>query len=100
MNRDECALVVSINYLATALSNGTEGIGLPKTMTVDNGPEFAGKTVEKVILRAFHGRIRDELPNIEMYCTLTEVKEKLESWRLDYNAQRPPCRIEHGLPVQ
>ena len=30
--------------VAAALAKGTEGIGLAQTMTVDNGPEFAGST--------------------------------------------------------
>ncbi len=85
--------MVGIRYLAIALAKGTEGIGLPQTMTVDNGPEFAGNPVENGYIESFNGHLRDELPNTEMFCTLTEVKEKLESWRLDYTTQRPHCRI-------
>ena len=85
------------------------GIGLPQTITVDNGPEFAGKVlnewayghgieldfirpgkpVENGYIESFNGRLRDELLNIELFCTLAEAKEKLEAWRLDYNTQRP-----------
>ena len=86
-----------------------EGIGFPQTITVDNGPEFAGKVldewayghgiqldfirpgkpVENGYIKSFNGRLRDELLNTEIFYTLAEVKEKLEAWRLDYNTQRP-----------
>ena len=98
--------------VATALAKAAEGIGFPQTITVDNGPEFAGKVldewayghgielyfirpgkpVENGYIESFNGRLRDELLNTEIFYTLVEVKEKLEAWRLDYNTQRPPCR--------
>ena len=40
-------------------------------------------------IESFNGRLRDELLNTEIFSTLAEVKEKLESWRFDYNTQRP-----------
>ena len=109
------------NKVADTLTKAAEGIGLPQTITVNNGPEFAGKVqdqwayghgieldfsrpvkpVENGYIESFNGRLRDELLNIEIFCTLAEVKEKLEAWRFDYNTQRlhsslgyrPPARI-------
>ena len=78
MKRDECVLVVSIRYLAIAMAKDTEGIGLPQTMTVDNGLECSDKPVENGYIEGFNGHLRGELPDTEMSCTLTEVKEKLE----------------------
>ncbi len=68
--------------VAAALAKGTEGIGLAQTMTVDNGPEFAGSTrsaglwpqhgtgffrpskpVENGYIESFNGHLRDEIPN-------------------------------------
>ena len=91
--------------VAAALMKAAAGIGLPQTITVDNGPEFAGKVldawayghgieldfirpgkpVENGYIESFNGRLRDELLNTELFCTLAEAKEKLEAWRLDYN---------------
>ena len=95
--------------VAAALEKTAEGIGLPQTITVDNSPEFAGKVldqwayghgieldfiwpgkpVENGYIESFNGRLRDELLNTEIFSTLSEVKEKLEAWRLDYNTRRP-----------
>ena len=33
--------------VATALMKAAAGIGLPQTITVDNGPEFAGKVLDQ-----------------------------------------------------
>ena len=95
--------------VAAALVKASEGIGLAQTITVDNGHEFAGKVldewayghgielnfirpgkpVENGYIENFNGRLGDELFNTELFCTLAEAKEKLETWRLDYNTQRP-----------
>ncbi len=67
--------------VAAALAKVSAGIGLPQTITVDNGPEFAGKVldawayghgieldfirpgkpVENSYIESFNGRLRDEL---------------------------------------
>ena len=96
------------------------GIGLPQTITVDNGPEFAGKVldewayghgikldfirpgkpVENGYIESFNGRLRDELLNTELFLTLAEAKEKLEAWRLDYNTQRPHSSLGYRPPAE
>ncbi len=106
--------------VAAALTKAAAGIGLPKTITVDNGPEFAGKVmdewayghgieldfirpgkpVENGYIESFNGRLRDELLNTEIFCTLAEVKEKLETWRLDYNTQRPHSSLGYRPPAE
>ena len=106
--------------VATALAKAAEGIGLPQTITVDNGPEFAGKVldewayghgieldfirpgkpVENGYIESFNGRLRDELLNTELFCTLAEAKEKLEAWRLDYNTQRPHSSLGYRPPAE
>ena len=96
------------------------GIGLAPTFTVDNGPEFAGKVldewayghgtkldfirpakpVENGYIESFNGSLRDELLNTEIFCTLSEVKEKLEAWRLDYNTRRPHSTLGYRPPAE
>ena len=76
--------------VAAALTKAAEGIDLAQTITVDNGPEFAGKVldvwayghgieldfirpgkpVENGYIESFNGRLRDELLNTELLCTL------------------------------
>ena len=97
-----------------------EEIGLRQTITVDNGPEFAGevldqwaygqgteldfiwpgKLVENGYIESFNGRLGDELLNAEIFCTLAKVKEKLEAWRLDYNTQRPHSSLGYRPPTE
>ena len=105
--------------VAAALMKAAAGIGLPQTITVDNGPEFAGKVldewayghgieldfirpgkpVENGYIESFNGRLRDALLNTDLLCTLTEAKEKLEAWRLDYNTQRPHRPLIESLTL-
>ena len=106
--------------VAAALMKAAAGIGLPQTITVDNGPEFSGKVldewayghgieldfirpgkpVENGYIESFNGRLRDELLNTELFCTLAEAKEKLEAWRLDYNTQRPHSSLGYRPPAE
>ena len=106
--------------VAAALTKISEEIGLPQTITVDNGPEFAGKVldqwayghgiemdfirpgnpVENSYIESFNGRLRDELLNTQIFFTLDEVKEKLEAWRLDYNTQRPHSSLDYRPPAE
>ena len=59
-----------------------------------------GKPVENGYIESFNGRLRDELLNTEIFCTLAEVKEKLETWRLDYNTQRPHSSLGYRPPAE
>ncbi len=106
--------------VATALAKAAEGIGFPQTITVDNGPEFAGKVldewayghgiqldfirpgkpVENGYIESFNGRLRDKPLNTEIFFTLAEVKEKLGAWRLDYNTQRPHSSLGYRPPAE
>ena len=86
------------------------------TITVSNGSEFAdqwayahgieldfirpGKPVENGYIESFNGRLRDELLNTELFCTLAEAKEKLETWRLDYNTKRPHSSLGYRPPTE
>ena len=75
--------------------------GLPEVITVDNGPEFAGKAmdewayrrgiklnfirpgkpVENAFAESFNGRLRDECLNINWFMSMTHAREVIESWR-------------------
>jgi putative transposase len=83
--------------------------GLPLAITVDNGAEFCsramdawayqtavkldfirpGRPVENGFVESFNGRLRDECLNTNLFFSLPDVREKLESWRQDYNTLRP-----------
>jgi len=83
--------------------------GLPRTIVVDNGPEFAGraldqwafergvelhfiepgKPIQNCYVESFNGRFRDECLNLNWFTSLSDAIAKIEEWRVDYNRHRP-----------
>ena len=94
--------------------------GVPKSITVDNGPEFIskaldawayrsnvklqfirpGKPIENAFIESFNGRLRDEFLNVDVFGTLEEVRHKLEAWKYDYNTARPHGSIDGKTPLE
>lgn len=92
--------------------------GLPKVITVDNGPEFAGRTldawadargvtlhfirpgkpVENAYIESFNGKFRDECLNENLFTSLFEARHRIELWRLDYNRVRPHSSLGGETP--
>lgn len=93
--------------------------GLPESITVDNGPEFAGmvldrwayvknvklafirpgKPVENAFIESFNGRLRQECLNQHHFLDLEEARKTIEAWRIRYNDFRPH-RSLNGLTPQ
>src|SRR6478735_1126894 len=83
--------------------------GLPRVLRTDNGPEFCGKALltwaheRRVMLRpiepgkpaqnayieSFNGRFRDECLNEHWFTSLAHAEVVIESWRCEYNDERP-----------
>jgi putative transposase len=92
--------------------------GLPEVITVDNGPEFAGKAldewayrrgiklnfirpgkpVENAYAESFIGRLRDECLNENWFSSVREARDILERWRRDYNDVRPHSSLDNLSP--
>ena len=104
----ECLALVAdraLNGHQVALAQVVAERGTPGPITADNGNEFAGKAmdawsyqygvqleyigpgrpVDNSYIESFNGRLRDECLNVETFFDLSDVREKLECWRLDYN---------------
>ncbi len=82
--------------------------GTPDYIRSDNGSEFTADGVrdwlEKVsvctlyiepgspwkngYIESFNGKLRDELPNVELFDTLLEARVLIERWRVHYNTVR------------
>ena len=93
--------------------------GVPRSITVDNGSEFAsrsmdawayqhgiqldfirpGKPAENGFIESFNGRLRDECLNDEVFFTLEDVREKLARWQDDYNRLRPHSSLQDQAPA-
>lgn len=94
--------------------------GLPRTITVDNGPEFSGavldawayrkgvqlhfiepgKPVQNAYIESFNSKLRDECLNEHWFCNLNEAKERIEAWRQDYNTVRPHSALGDLSPEE
>jgi putative transposase len=91
---------------------------LPEIITVDNGPEFTGraldewahrkgvkldyirpgKPVENAYIESFNGRLRQECLDEHWFTSIEDAKIKIESWRIDYNEQRPHSSLGNETP--
>ena len=94
--------------------------GLPELITVDNGPEFAGRTldawayahgvrlhfidpgkpVQNAYIESFNGRLRDECLNEHWFMSLPAARVIVEAWRDDYNAVRPHSALGNLTPEE
>ena len=54
---------------------------------------------ENVYAESFNGKLRDELLDREIFCTLKEVEFLTEDWRQIYNRIRPHSALGYWTPV-
>jgi len=93
-------------------------LGLPQTIVVDNGPEFAGRTldawayargvtlrfirpgkpIENAYVESFNGKVRDECLNEHWFLSVADAKAVIEAWRIDYNTVRPHSSLAGRTP--
>lgn len=94
--------------------------GLPKAIVCDNGPEFRGealdqwadrrgvalqfiqpgKPIQNAFAESFNGRLRDECLNESWFVSLTDARETIEAWRVDYNVARPHSGLAGRTPEE
>ena len=90
----------------------------PRTIRVDNGPEFVskaldrwayanavtldfsrpGKPTDNAFVESFNGRLRDECLNTHWFLSLADARAKIEAWRRDYNESRPHTSLGWKTP--
>ena len=93
--------------------------GVPEHLRSDNGAEFTARQVREWLQRvgvrtlyiepgspwengdveSFHGRLRDELLDGEVFDTLLEAKVIIERWRREYNTLRPHSALGYRPPA-
>ena len=94
--------------------------GKPGSITLDNGPEFAGialdqwayknavkldfirpgKPVENAYIESFNGKFRHECLNQHYFKNLGEARSMIENWRMRYNDFRPHQSLEGLTPTE
>ena len=93
--------------------------GVPKFIRSDNGPEFIAKEIRSYLERAqvgtlyiapaspwengvaesFHGKLRDELLNPNIFLDLREAKGLAAWWKNEYNHRRPHSALDYQTPA-
>lgn len=94
--------------------------GTPCFIKVDNDPEFISKELDKwaydnkvtldfsrpgrptdnACIESFNGSFRDECLNTNWFLSLEDAREKIETWRRDYNEWRPHSSLDNRTPAQ
>lgn len=94
--------------------------GKPRTIQVDNGPEFIskdvdlwaywnhvkldfsrpGKPTDNAYIESFNARFRLECLNEHWFMSLEDAREKTEEWRRDYNQNRPHSSLGNVPPEE
>ena len=105
----EVDLSLSAHRVVRALERAGENYGFPKSIVMDNGPEFTsrvldqwahgrgielifirpGKPIENAYAESFNGRVREECLNQHWFESVEHARELCEAWREDYNTIRP-----------
>jgi putative transposase len=93
---------------------------VPERIQVDNGAEFISKALDKwayengvvldfskpgkptdnAYIESFNGSFRDECLNTHWFMSLDDAREKIETWRRDYNGFRPHSALENMTPEE
>jgi len=58
-----------------------------------------GKPVQNAFIESFNGRLRDELLNETLFRSLPHARVALNTWRRDYNAERPHSSLGWQTPL-
>jgi hypothetical protein len=59
-----------------------------------------GKPMQNGFVESFNGTLRDECLNLHWLLSLCDAREKIESWREDYNRVRPPSALGNLTPEE
>lgn len=121
-NREALAIEIDLNLPAPRVIRVLERLvawrGYPDKLRMDNGPEFIstalaewaeehgielefiqpGKPTQNSYVERFNRTYRDEILNMYVFRTLTEVRERTENWIREYNEERPHDSLNDLTP--
>lgn len=104
--------------VARVLTRISAGRGLPRSIRVDNGPEFIsraldqwaylnkveldfsrpGKPTDNALIESFNGRLRQECLNQNWFMSLDDARRIVQTWRQEYNEDRPHGSLGNLAP--
>lgn len=105
----EVERAISGHGVARVLDRLANTRGLPRIIRTDNGKEFCGKAMvawahergvqlrliqpgkpnQNAYIESFNGRLRDECLNEHWFPSLLHARTAIETWRREYNEERP-----------
>jgi putative transposase len=108
------------NYLSRALDGISAQRGKPAVIRSDNGKEFTGKAMlnwshrngvalrliepgkpnQNACIESFNGRLRDECLNEHWFTSLAHARVVIETWRREYNEERPKAVLDGLTPAE
>jgi len=107
-----CQVIEELNRLARLR-------GKPRSIRVDNGPEFAGRLLDQwaylnkieldfsrpgkpsdnAYIEAFNSRLRQECLNASWFLSMADARARIDEWRTDYNYARPHSSLGGLTPA-
>ena len=70
----------------------------------DRGVEWhyiaPGKPMQNGFVESFNGRLRDECLNEHLFANLRQARQIIETWRTDYNHERPHTSLDGMTPIE
>lgn len=111
---------LSSRRVTRTLDRIIEARGTPESLRCDNGPELTsrhiigwceekkinlvhiqpGKPMQNGHVESFNGRFRDECLNASWFRTLADAREKIATWRDEYNGERPHSSLDYRTPSE
>jgi putative transposase len=120
--REALAIVPRVSFRAfdvvADLTRPTRERGRPRALKADNGPEFAGRMLDRWAdlnsveidfsrpamptdnphIEALNGRLREECLNASWFLSLADARDRLEAWGREYNEERPHGSLRNLTP--
>jgi len=120
--REALATAARTNFRAYQVIDELDRIararGKPRSIRVDNGPEFAGRLLDQwaylnqieldfsrpgkpsdnAYIEAFNSRVRQECLNASWFLSMADARLRINEWKEDYNANRPHSALGNLTP--
>ena len=120
--REALATTARTNFRAYQVTEELDRLarirGKPRSIRVDNGPEFAGRLLDQwaylnkveldfsrpgkpsdnAFVEAFNSRLRQECLNAAWFLSMADARQRIEEWRMDYNDHRPHSALGNLTP--
>jgi putative transposase len=123
-SRESLAIEVDLSLTGERVTRVLERLratrGLPLAIQADNGPELRGRTldqwayehgvqlqfiepgkpVQNAHIESFNARLREECLNEHVFVSLDDARHKIETWRIQYNRERPHSSLGNLTPEE